>query len=140
MVFKNQEHKISLDIDGYEFKNKTDDKYDDNWLNVTASYENFKNKKVTILKDASILTWELKELKKWLESLKDSNVEKSKINFLEPELEFKKFKNYLILELCFGLSVKTNECIKFTHLIDESFLDILIKNVEEWIRSYPQRW
>ena len=140
MIFKNEYYKISLDIVGYEFKNKSDDIYDDNWLFVTVTYENLKNEKRTILKDASLLTWELRDLKIWLDSLKNSNAEKSKISFLEPGLEFRKFRNYLILELCFNLSIKTNECIKFTHLIDESFLDILIKNVEEWIRSYPQRW
>ena len=138
MTFKNEDYKVSLDIVGYEFK-KRYDKYDDNWLYVTATYENLKDKKVTILKDASILTWELEELKKWLKSIKDNNIEKSKISFLEPELEFRKFKNYLILELCFDLSIKTKRCIKFTHLIDESFIENLIKNVEEWIRSYPQR-
>ena len=57
-------------------------------------YENSLTQKVITLQDFCILTWELKDLKSWIEAIKSNNIEKSKISFLEPEIEFIKFKNH----------------------------------------------
>ena len=83
---------FELNIIGYEFENIDDDmiNYDKNWLLIEMNIQKSNNRLTKI--DPCLLTFEIKEIIEWFENIKE-NPQEGIIQFLEPNLSFRVFKN-----------------------------------------------
>jgi hypothetical protein len=74
---------VELDIAGYQFPDIADEQWDSNWLNITTT--------ATVDHrscDPSLLTMEVEELARWLESVADGKEVDRELEFMEPNLAF----------------------------------------------------
>jgi hypothetical protein len=80
------ENALELGIGGYQFPKKLDEVHDANWplVDVRAAI----NGRSWSTRDASLLTWEVKELADWLDSVAAGRTSDSEMSFLEPNLRF----------------------------------------------------
>jgi hypothetical protein len=137
---------FELDVERYEFDAAMD--YDDaNWLIVKIVCSDQQHQWSAT--DSCLLTYELKELYSWLESLKSLLVEKSSISFLEGELAFEYEKNTDILSVVLnfkfhpkGSSFQYGEDGDDKYVMNfqtSDYLSQLLLDIKALIDKFPER-
>lgn len=92
MLWRENKNKLfQLTIINYQFPKIEKDYYDSNWLIINIKVKGLRESwGVT---DPMLLTFEVKELARWLEDLINNNERSKDLNFIEPNLRFSKIKN-----------------------------------------------
>ncbi len=104
MLIKNKD-KSSFDMKvmGYQFPDLANEQYDSDWLNIKIDVSIPMGSWTST--DPSLLTWEVADLAKWLESIAEGRSVDAEESFMEPNLRFelieagqKKLRIYFELE------------------------------------------
>ena len=83
---------VEIKITNYQFPNETDCDYDRNWLNIYLKVKSDVGNWQTI--DPSLITWEVKEIIDWFNTLSKDLVPKDlELSFIEPNLSFELLEN-----------------------------------------------
>lgn len=136
MKLENDEKRIEITIDSYEFPyHETNDVYDNNWLNVKAVCED------EVLVDEGIdpclLTDELRELR---DGLSHALMQKEYVSsFIEPTLhiEAKPQGEQIWIRISFALP--NRNVFEVESIISKSQLDEMVSDVSEMVNAFPKR-
>ena len=75
-----------LSIDGYQFPETTDDRWDANWLFVRGHVQHAQGE--WTFRDPCLTTFEVQELAEWLDSIGEGQTSSQECSFTEPNLRF----------------------------------------------------
>lgn len=121
--------KVELKVVNYEFPNKNNDEWDDNWLNIYLNVASEVGDWQTV--DPSLTTGEMRELINWFEILLQGEKPISrKLSFIEPNLSFELLdcKNDGLTMFRIKLDLESRP--KFATDDREYFVDCLVGNQE----------
>ncbi len=94
---------FEMTVMGYQFPDLVNEQYDSDWLNIKINVSIPKGSWTST--DPSLLTWEVVDLSKWIESIAEGQSVDTEESFMEPNLRFelieagqKKIRIYFSLE------------------------------------------
>jgi hypothetical protein len=138
---------VEIKIINYEFPNRTDDDWDNNWLNIYLKVKSEVGNWQTI--DPSLITWEVKAIIDWFLALSRDEIPNSLVlDFLEPNLSFELLdsnnERLKMFRINFDLELRPKSAIDDK----KYFVDCLADNIELTriadelqieLDKYPQR-
>ena len=140
MYFRQEKNYFKLDIDGYEFPN-ADEYYDSNWLivSVRCSY----NDDQWEARDSCLLTFELKNIKAWLNAI-ILGAHEEYLTFMESELAFKYKADSEILSIALNYNLHIRESKHETPYVMKFKLrkheiSYIVNAIDKLINKYPER-
>lgn len=144
----NNNGQVWIKILGYEFPNGKDD-WDANWLNIEISILNYSEGIDYKSQDPCILTFELVELREWINSLILNTQNKSELRFMEPNMSFSFINDYLEVSFRYNFNplihygLTSKEELDQTYLINFSKEDIdfkkLLIDIDSALDKFPQK-
>jgi hypothetical protein len=139
---------FELRILGYEFPEIEDDKYDSNWLIIEVEVNHPKGS--WIARDASLLTYEVDRLGRWLENIANNQQVNPLQSFMEPNLEFifiSPESPSKVLRIYFELELRPSWA-PYTGIMQDLWVEFQVSKLDlqqaalslwEQLSKYPQR-
>lgn len=138
---------VELKIVNYEFPSKSNDIWDNNWLNIYVKVSSEVGNWQTV--DPSLTTWEMRELIDWFEALAQrSTVKLQQLSFTEPNLSFELLvgeNNKLIMfRIKFDLESKPQNATNNKEYIvdcsvDNRELKRIANDLKSELEKFPER-
>ena len=136
---KNDNATLQISVCGYEFE-VTNDKYDDNWLNVKLFLTDYLNDYNFNTTDPCLLTFELNALKKWFEDIKKEEDCNKEISFIEPCLGFKLIDKKLRIILNYNFKPgNSNKPYYFDISLENLNISLIIRDTLTVMNKFPER-
>jgi hypothetical protein len=136
---------FELWVINYQSSDNTTDEYDSNWLRIGIRLTGFKREWITT--DPCMLTWEVKFLADWLQSILAGDTKQRTIEFIEPNLKFELVNTqgdafrvgiHLNLESKPGWYTE-KEIFSFDLLVDRSQLEHSVERLNNELIRFPGR-
>jgi len=139
---------FELSVMGYQFPELANEDYDSNWLLISISVSHPKGSWTAT--DPSLLTYELRELGHWIQSIHDNPNDSKELSFIEPNLSFRYLtsKTDRILRIYFELELRPAWAPADGAGMEDLWIDIPFDRVEfsnaakmiaEACKRFPQR-
>ena len=136
---KNDNATLQISVCGYEFE-VTNDKYDDNWLNVKLFLTDYLNDYNFNTIDPCLLTFELNDLKRWFEDIKEKGDFNKEISFIEPCLSFELIDGKLRIILNYNFNPKdSNKPYYFDISLENLNISLIIRDILTVMNKFPER-
>ena len=131
--FGEGQRRIAFKVIGYEFDVATD-RYDKNWLKVEIVGRGEQAGKQ--VQSAALLTWELRKLRSFI----SSGVDGDRLDFMEPELEFRCCGGVIFVDLRYGLRLRSSTVVDtYAQNCSQVWKDHALKALDDLCEIYPVR-
>ncbi|WP_424969379.1 WapI family immunity protein [Dinoroseobacter sp. S76] len=125
---------VEFSVFAYEFPDLKGCEYDDNWLQVRMEY--FTDRGKVVRSYPALLTWELVRIR----DLIVGGLKCKKLDFMEPEIEFKIQADVLILETRYGLRLdETADVNVFESRLSEEWIAESASEIDSMCAKFPIR-